>query len=260
MFLDPPKKKKRGKWFSDTYCSPPAQCPNFVVDPEGKKVYNAEKVKDMYLQEGASFLRHKIHLPPPHNPKEHKPPTPPPKLNEERQSIPPKPKSLPKWWASMYSRQAKGIPSTAWSTLMAPVDRQEVLKTIKGSGTEKAAGYDGVSSDLVRLLANEPTDILLNILVVLINTAFENGQTLPSWRKAIISMIPKRKEDGSFTESVSEMRPISVLQEFGKIASKILSDRLGEIFLANPGFITSSQRAFLKNGDTPMHKCCSQRF
>ena len=46
------------------------------------------------------------------------------------------------------------------------------------------------------------------------------------------------------------MRPISVLQEFGKIASKILANRLGEIILKQPGLMSRAQRAFLKDGST----------
>ena len=63
-------------------------------------------------------------------------------------------------------------------------------------------------------------------------------------------MIPKRKDDGSLTNKISEMRPISVLQEFGKIAAKILSNRLGKILLQNPSLLNSAQRAFLKDGNT----------
>jgi hypothetical protein len=63
-------------------------------------------------------------------------------------------------------------------------------------------------------------------------------------------MIPKRKDDGSFTQLVSEMRPISVLQEFGKISSKLLAVRMGMIILQNPDIMNSSQRAFLKDGST----------
>ena len=63
-------------------------------------------------------------------------------------------------------------------------------------------------------------------------------------------MIPKKDENGSFTQLVSEMRPISVLQEFGKISSKILANRLGNILLEYPQIMTPSQRAFLKDGST----------
>ena len=71
-----------------------------------------------------------------------------------------------------------------------------------------------------------------------------------SWRKAIVSMIPKKKEDGSFTSLVTEMRPISVLQEFGKIASKILANRMGIILLKHPQVMNRAQRAFLRDGCT----------
>src|ERR1700731_4589032 len=45
-----------------------------------------------------------------------------------------------------------------------------------------------------------------------------------------------------------DMRPISVLQEFAKIASKILATRVGDRILATPSVLNSAQRAFLKDG------------
>src|SRR6202012_5546697 len=68
------------------------------------------------------------------------------------------------------------------------------------------------------------------------------------WRKSIVSMIPKRKADGSFTSKVEDMRPISVMQELAKATSKILANRLGKIFLDSPYLLNRAQRAFLKNG------------
>ena len=112
---------------------------------------------------------------------------------------------------------------------------------------------DGVSCDLMRMYAepsNGSPSPVLEILTVLINTSLRLGATLPSWRKAIISMIPKRKDDGTFTSLINEMRPISVLQEFGKISAKLLSNRLGEILLAYPKILNSAQRAFLRDGCT----------
>ena len=130
---------------------------------------------------------------------------------------------------------------------------QEVLNIITKSETNKAAGIDGVNCDLVRLLvedsSQEPTP-LLKIIVTLINASLANGSTPISWRRAIISMVPKRKEDGSFTSLVGEMRPISVLQEFGKISSKLLAVRMGQIILENPKIMNKAQRAFLRDGST----------
>jgi hypothetical protein len=75
---------------------------------------------------------------------------------------------------------------------------------------------------------------LRELLTTLINVAFRTGASLPSWRKAVITMIPKKKEDGKWTDKVRDMRPISVLQEFGKMASKILATRIGDRILATP--------------------------
>ena len=149
----------------------------------------------------------------------------------------------------MYSRTSKNISSEVWKDLMKPTSWKELLEVILQSEKEKAAGIDGVSCDLVRLLVEdsieEPTP-LLKILVTILNESLEKGITPTSWRKAIISMIPKRKEDGSF----GEMRPISVLQEFGKISSKLLAVRMGRTLLENPHVMNKAQRAFLKDGST----------
>ena len=121
-----------------------------------------------------------------------------------------------------------------WMGLMNETNWKDVLHVILSNGHGKSAGYDGVTCDLVCLLSEDSSDKpspFLEILTVLINTSIQLGTTLPSWRRAIISMVPKRKEDGSLTNLVSEMRPISVLQEFGKISAKLLSNRLGDIFL-----------------------------
>jgi hypothetical protein len=103
---------------------------------------------------------------------------------------------LPAWWVEMYSRDAKGIRAETWSSLMAPTEWKEVLNTIKEGEKHKAAGWDGMSTDLVRLLVEDadgaPTPFLL-MMTDLINFAITTGQTPYSWRKAIITMIQKKK-------------------------------------------------------------------
>jgi len=97
----------------------------------------------------------------------------------------------------MYNRQAKNIPSQTWSELMTASDWKEVLSVIMSNGINKSAGWDGVTCDLVRMHSedsiNNPSPFL-EILTLLINIALQQGKTLKSWRKAIISMIPKRKD------------------------------------------------------------------
>ena len=77
----------------------------------------------------------------------------------------------------MYSRNAKGIKQEIWKELMRPVTKSEMLQTIKGIPRDKAAGYDGVNINLIKLLAE---DQLLDILVILTNIAFKQGVSLPS--------------------------------------------------------------------------------
>ena len=84
----------------------------------------------------------------------------------------------------------------------------EILTTIKKIPTDKAAGYDGVDINLIKMLTEQEDSPLTNILTHLFKVAFTQGATLPSWRKSVITMIPKRKEDGSWTDKVKDMRPI----------------------------------------------------
>ena len=197
-------------------------------------------------------MKNKLECPPEFKEEEEIQPEPPPDLLKARSmSAKPKGHMLPRWWKPMYDRNAKKINADIWKSLMKPACWTEVRNTICESDSGKAAGYDGVASDLVRLLAVDSKDEpppSLTLLTSLINISFKEGQTLESWRKAIISMIPKKKDDGSFTSMVAEMRPISVLQEFGKISSKILSNRLGCILLKHPEVMNKAQRAFLKDG------------
>ena len=153
---------------------------------------------------------------------------------------------------SLFTKCKKKITAGTWKDLLQDTTIEEVKQTVQNCKKNKAAGHDGVDTNLLQMLtsSNGP---LAEILSILINVSFARGKTLPSWRKAVITLIPKRKDDGSLTDNLKEMRPISVLQEFGKIASKILAERWGAILLKHPSIMTSAQRAFLKDGN--VHQC-----
>ena len=165
LFQDP---KQRGTWIEDTYGIPQSRCPNYAIDEKsGKRIYNPEEVKDIYMREGAAFLRNKIPCPP-KSTKENKPDDPPP-LNLPRKAPKKKPTSLPKCGIRCITETQKGS-RLFWADLMNPVSWQEVLETIRQAGTEKAPGLDGVNADLVRLLTEDskekPTP-LLSILTII---------------------------------------------------------------------------------------------
>src|SRR5690348_15011980 len=83
------------------------------------------------------------------------------------------------------------------------------------------------------------------MLTKLINIAFTSGQTLKSWRKAIVSMIQKKKEDGTFTSLIlictARIRQ-NCIQNFSK--------SLGRAASIKSACNEQAQRAFLKDGCT----------
>ena len=63
----------------------------------------------------------------------------------------------------------------------------------------------------------------------------------------LIVMVPKGPINGP--PDVSEMRPITLLSEIGKIPARILAARISATLCNKPELLNISQRAFLRNGD-----------
>lgn len=143
----------------------------------------------------------------------------------------------------MYSRKAKSIVPQTWKGLMNATSESELLETINAIEAGKAAGYDGLSIDLLKFVVSDPKRFpnSLKALLFLINFALRRGP-LRSWKHAIITLIPKEGADG-----VEDFRPISVLPEISKICSRILTNRLG-IMLQNSSVLNEAQRGFLRDG------------
>ena len=247
LFLNP---QTKGRWLEIHFKTSPPTMPNFAIDDTGRIFREPNEVKNTYLTEGTLFLRKKLAAPGPEEEKKRtydEPPDLKKRVTEEGTASPSR-SGRPKWWNGMYNRSAKNLPSHIWSDLMTDPSAAEILTTINKIPNDKAAGYDGTNINLIKLLAEKEDSPLTKMLTCLFKVAFREGATLPSWRKAVITMIPKRKEDGSWTEKVRDMRPISVLQEFGKIAAKILAERWGKILLEHPQILNNAQRAFIKDG------------
>ena len=63
----------------------------------------------------------------------------------------------------------------------------------------------------------------------------------------LIMMIPKGPIDGP--PDVSEIRPITLLSEIGKVLARVLVERVSTALCESPHLLNISQRAFLRNGD-----------
>ena len=241
---------QRSKWLASVglgkQVEPP---PRWISNSEDEKiVQNPKEVKDLYLRSGAPLLQKKRELNTdlggvPRNPE-------PPEITKrpfasEEQKIQDR---KPAWWDKMYDRKAKGIEAQMWSSLMKEISASELREMISKSESDKAPGYDGTSIGLIKLLTLSEETAILETLTELINAAIRKGESWRSWRKSIISMIPKKKSDGSLTTKVEDMRPISVMQEFAKLTSKIFANRIGLVLLESPQLLNRAQRAFLRNG------------
>jgi exonuclease III len=165
----------------------------------------------------------------------------------------------PEWWSKMFSREAKAIPAEMFADILVPATEAEILETVMGAGGGKSAGSDGVSIDLLKLLVTpncpagggtcaRPYTATLKVVTLLINEGFRRGHVAPCLKFGRITLLPKVGKDGSFSRVPTEMRPITVLPELGKVANRVISERLGKTLLEHPSILSSSQRAFLKNG------------
>ncbi len=118
------------------------------------------------------------------------------------------------------------------------VRKAEVDKAVSKPKTSKASGGDGLPTEWYKTFRDSLTPSLLKCF----NYVLKGGETPPSWKHAIISVIPKKGKDR--TES-SSYRPISVLDH--KIFSSVIVNRLENII---PDLIDTDQTGFIKNRRT----------
>ena len=131
-----------------------------------------------------------------------------------------------------------GTEQNKW--LNADITIAEVDKAISKLKTNKAAGGDGLPAEWYKSLRDSLTPLLLKCF----NYVLKGGETPPSWRQAIISVIPKPGKDRT---ECSSYRPISVLNADYKIFTSIMVSRLENIV---PDLIDTDQTGFVKNRRT----------
>lgn len=113
--------------------------------------------------------------------------------------------------------------------LIEPITSREVDLAISRLKTGKSPGPDGYNTEWYKCFRPELSPILLNTF----NWIMEGGAPPPSWREAIISIIPKEGKD---RQECDNYRPISVLNLDYKLFTSIMARRLERILASVVSF------------------------
>ncbi len=154
------------------------------------------------------------------------------------------------WWDEVYKRGSSGATEEAWAALMVPPPAAEIADLVSRCASGKSPGHDGLGIDFYKLMARAGGEQsrCLQVVAKIAGLCLELGHQPDVLKHGWITMVPKVKTDGSFSTDPANMRPITVLPELGKIVSRLLSRRIGDVLVRNPTFLSSAQRGFLRDG------------
>ena len=108
--------------------------------------------------------------------------------------------------------------------LDSPFTLEEVKNAVMQLGRNKSPGLDGLSSEFYQFFW--PT--LKNDLLSVLNHAIISGDLPHSFRKAVITLIPKKGD----LADIANWRPVSLLNNDYKILAKVLANRL-KLYIGN---------------------------
>lgn len=104
----------------------------------------------------------------------------------------------------------------------------------------KSPGSDGFNSEFYKAFKEDLIPILRNTC----NWALEKVQIPPTWKEAIISLIPKEAKDKN---ECGSYRPISILNVDYRIYTSIMAKRMEKIL---PNLIHNDQAGFIHKRQT----------
>ena len=138
-----------------------------------------------------------------------------------------------------------------YAGLMADVQPEEILNTLTDSPLVSSPGADQVSTGVWKVALNG-SERLLALVASLLSGCLRTASCPSAWKSSVI--VPLIKDENK-PRSMGNVRPISLQSCLGKLLSKVLAHRLGDILSRHP-ILNPAQRGFLLGGSTS--KCIDE--
>ena len=211
---------------------------------DGTIVYDPEVYKPIVKAEVAAPLSNRVEMPPAFDGVRARP-----RLAEPFASTDARARGCrPFWFDELYRPRQES--RRRFSGLMAAPTAAEIFRVIRRANAGKSPGHDLLDIDFWKLVtaAGPGESRCLDVVVLLIGASLELGEVPDVLKLGWITMVPKVKPDGSFQCKASAMRPITVLSELGKIASRLLAARINSVLVRHPCLLSEAQRGFINDG------------
>jgi len=125
-------------------------------------------------------------------------------------------------WSAQY--QPLSHINTQWyDSLSSPITEEEVTQTIAKLPNGKACGPTGISYEMLKHAGTT----CIKAITALFNRCLVSGQTPKQWKHSRIYPIPKRN---TFDGDLNLTRPISLIEHIRKVYTKIITNRISNIF------------------------------
>jgi hypothetical protein len=99
------------------------------------------------------------------------------------------------------------------------ISMKELNETIKRLNTKNSSGLDGISNKIIKNLPEQMKKTILNLF----NQSLLESKIPENWKKAEITMIPKKNND---LQNPKSYRPISMNSCLSKLCEKLILNRV----------------------------------
>merc|ERR1711954_136819 len=123
------------------------------------------------------------------------------------------------------------------TALERPITKLEIANFIKSMSNDKAPGITGITPAFYKVFWSQISDLVTEA----INNCLNNNSFPPRQKVGLVTLIPKQDKD---PRHITNLRTITLLPTFYKIASGVLTSRLKPIF---DRIISPWQKAYLPN-------------